>query len=109
VNYFKWKEITTQHSKVLLESLKNQPGLLQFPTLSYLSSQVELRVITSQIIVRVTLTDQGTCAKTAIAPLERVKILYQIRSIHYPFEGIFRTLWSIKEKEGVVALWKVLL
>eukprot|EP01119_Soliformovum_irregulare_P023742 TRINITY_DN8360_c0_g1_i1.p1 TRINITY_DN8360_c0_g1~~TRINITY_DN8360_c0_g1_i1.p1 ORF type:complete len:333 (-),score=41.16 TRINITY_DN8360_c0_g1_i1:95-1024(-) len=48
----------------------------------------------------------GTFAKTAIAPLERVKILYQIRSKHYPFEGIFPTIRKIMEKEGIVGLWK---
>lgn len=48
----------------------------------------------------------GTVAKSAIAPLERVKILFQIRSIHYPFNGVFPTLHSIYINEGIAGLWK---
>lgn len=48
----------------------------------------------------------GTCAKTSIAPLERVKILFQIRSKHYPFNGILPTVAKIVKNEGVTALWK---
>jgi len=48
----------------------------------------------------------GTFAKTAIAPLERVKILFQIRSTHYPFTGIFPTIVNITKREGFLSLWK---
>jgi len=48
----------------------------------------------------------GTVAKTAIAPLERVKILFQIRSIHYPYQGVIKTLTSIVKNEGILGLWK---
>jgi solute carrier family 25 protein 16 len=48
----------------------------------------------------------GTFAKTAIAPLERVKILFQIRSIHYPYTGIVPTIRKIVHNEGITGLWK---
>lgn len=48
----------------------------------------------------------GTCAKSAIAPLERVKILFQIRHKHYPYSGVFSTVASIFKNEGTIGLWK---
>jgi solute carrier family 25 protein 16 len=48
----------------------------------------------------------GTVAKTAIAPFERVKILFQINSKHYPYMGIVKTISNIHEKEGLLALWR---
>lgn len=51
----------------------------------------------------------GTCAKTAVAPLERVKILFQIRSVHYPWTGFFSTATTIQKiikNEGALGLWK---
>lgn len=48
----------------------------------------------------------GTVAKSACAPLERVKILFQIRSVHYPYAGVVKTLQSIYYNEGVIGLWK---
>eukprot|EP01116_Phalansterium_solitarium_P020141 TRINITY_DN5855_c0_g1_i2.p1 TRINITY_DN5855_c0_g1~~TRINITY_DN5855_c0_g1_i2.p1 ORF type:complete len:335 (+),score=66.20 TRINITY_DN5855_c0_g1_i2:71-1006(+) len=48
----------------------------------------------------------GTFAKSSIAPLERVKILFQIRSKHYPYSGVFSTLKSVSNREGFVGLWK---
>ncbi len=48
----------------------------------------------------------GSFSKSLIAPLERVKILFQIRSIHYPYAGIWNTVQSIFEKEGLGGLWK---
>jgi len=48
----------------------------------------------------------GTCAKTVIAPLERVKILFQVQSSHYPYEIFLNTLWRIVKLEGFRGLWK---
>ncbi len=48
----------------------------------------------------------GTAAKTAVAPLERVKILFQIRSKHYPYSGVFPTITKILSREGFVGLWR---
>jgi solute carrier family 25 protein 16 len=48
----------------------------------------------------------GTTAKTTIAPLERVKILFQIRHHLYIFTGIGSTLVKISKNEGFWALWK---
>ena len=48
----------------------------------------------------------GTVAKSSVAPLERVKILYQTRTPHYPFTGIVSTLDRIVQKEGVPGLWR---
>jgi solute carrier family 25 protein 16 len=38
--------------------------------------------------------------------LERVKILFQIRSADYPYKGVWKTLTSIWENEGILGLWK---
>eukprot|EP01119_Soliformovum_irregulare_P021554 TRINITY_DN7201_c0_g1_i1.p1 TRINITY_DN7201_c0_g1~~TRINITY_DN7201_c0_g1_i1.p1 ORF type:complete len:295 (+),score=71.31 TRINITY_DN7201_c0_g1_i1:142-1026(+) len=48
----------------------------------------------------------GTVTKTIGAPLERVKILFQIRSKSYPTDGIGSTFKQIITKEGVLSLWK---
>ncbi|PRP79774.1 mitochondrial substrate carrier family protein B-like [Planoprotostelium fungivorum] len=48
----------------------------------------------------------GTVAKSSVAPLERVKILFQIRSKLYPYTGIVDTMRSIIRQEGYTALWK---
>jgi hypothetical protein len=43
----------------------------------------------------------GTVAKTSLAPLERVKILFQIRSKSYPYTGVINAVKSISTREGV--------
>jgi len=48
----------------------------------------------------------GTVSKTAIAPLERVKILFQIGSSHYPYSGVIPTLTQITKREGFLSLYK---
>eukprot|EP01121_Diplochlamys_sp_Union-15-3_P010697 TRINITY_DN3027_c0_g1_i1.p1 TRINITY_DN3027_c0_g1~~TRINITY_DN3027_c0_g1_i1.p1 ORF type:complete len:308 (-),score=44.02 TRINITY_DN3027_c0_g1_i1:75-998(-) len=48
----------------------------------------------------------GTAAKTAIAPLDRVKILFQTNNPHYPYTGLLKTLASIVNKEGFFSLWR---
>jgi len=48
----------------------------------------------------------GMCAKTAVAPLDRIKILLQAHSKHYKHLGVFSGLRGIVEKESLVALYK---
>ncbi|GAM19443.1 hypothetical protein SAMD00019534_026180 [Acytostelium subglobosum LB1] len=48
----------------------------------------------------------GVTAKTIVAPLERVKILYQIRSQHYSHGSVVGSLTKIFETEGLKGLWR---
>lgn len=46
------------------------------------------------------------CSKTAVAPLDRIKILLQAHSLHYKHLGVFTGLRHIVRKESFVALYK---
>ncbi|EAA05161.4 AGAP011308-PA, partial [Anopheles gambiae str. PEST] len=48
----------------------------------------------------------GMCSKTAVAPLDRIKILLQAHSIHYKHLGVFSGLKHIVKKESFFALYK---
>jgi len=48
----------------------------------------------------------GMCAKTAVAPLDRVKILLQAQSKHYKQLGVGASLKKVVTKEGPLALFK---
>ncbi|KAM9364012.1 solute carrier family 25 member 16 [Pholidichthys leucotaenia] len=48
----------------------------------------------------------GCCAKTTIAPLDRVKILLQAQNPHYKNLGVFSTLRAVPQKEGILGLYK---
>ncbi|XP_033835394.1 graves disease carrier protein [Periophthalmus magnuspinnatus] len=48
----------------------------------------------------------GCCAKTTIAPLDRVKILLQAQNPHYKHLGVFATLKAVPKKEGFFGLYK---
>ncbi|XP_043911714.1 graves disease carrier protein [Protopterus annectens] len=48
----------------------------------------------------------GCCAKTTIAPLDRVKILLQAQNPHYKHLGAFSTLLAVPKKEGFLGLYK---
>ncbi|CAJ1067408.1 graves disease carrier protein [Xyrichtys novacula] len=46
------------------------------------------------------------CAKTTIAPLDRVKILLQAQNPHYKHLGVFSILRAVPKKEGFIGLYK---
>ncbi|XP_075698857.1 solute carrier family 25 member 16-like [Rhinoderma darwinii] len=46
------------------------------------------------------------CAKTAVAPLERIKILFQGQSVHYRHMGILSTISAVKQTEGLLGFYK---
>ncbi|XP_062375642.1 graves disease carrier protein [Sardina pilchardus] len=48
----------------------------------------------------------GCCAKSTIAPLDRVKILLQAHNPHYKHLGVFATLKAVPQKEGFLGLYK---
>ncbi|XP_007897336.1 graves disease carrier protein [Callorhinchus milii] len=48
----------------------------------------------------------GCCAKSTIAPLDRVKVLLQAHSPHYKHLGVFATLCAVPKKEGFLGLYK---
>ncbi|XP_005094735.1 graves disease carrier protein [Aplysia californica] len=48
----------------------------------------------------------GCCAKTAVAPLDRVKILLQVHNEHYKHLGVFSTVKHVIKKEGVLGLYQ---
>ncbi|KAJ8361505.1 hypothetical protein SKAU_G00180300 [Synaphobranchus kaupii] len=48
----------------------------------------------------------GCCAKSTIAPLDRVKILLQAQNHHYKHLGAFATLRAVPKKEGFLGLYK---
>uniref|UniRef100_A0A667Y4G4 Solute carrier family 25 member 16 n=1 Tax=Myripristis murdjan TaxID=586833 RepID=A0A667Y4G4_9TELE len=48
----------------------------------------------------------GCCAKSTIAPLDRVKILLQAQNPHYKHLGVFATLRAVPKKEGYLGLYK---
>jgi len=51
----------------------------------------------------------GCVAKTCVAPLDRVKILFQTRNQHYIKDGkigVARTLGAIYREEGLLGLWR---
>ncbi|XP_044276389.1 graves disease carrier protein isoform X1 [Varanus komodoensis] len=48
----------------------------------------------------------GCCAKTTIAPLDRVKILLQAHNHHYKHLGVISTLCAVPKKEGYLGFYK---
>ncbi|EFA85697.1 glucose-methanol-choline oxidoreductase [Heterostelium album PN500] len=48
----------------------------------------------------------GVTAKSAVAPLERVKILYQTRSAQYSLDSVVSSLNKITQNEGWKGLWR---
>jgi len=48
----------------------------------------------------------GMCSKSAVAPLDRMKILLQAHQTHYKHLGVFSGLLNIVKKESFIALYK---
>lgn len=48
----------------------------------------------------------GCLAKSVVAPLDRVKILFQTNNAHYPYTGVFSTIRRVAQSEGTRDLWK---
>jgi len=48
----------------------------------------------------------GMCAKSAVAPLDRIKILLQAQNKHYKHLGVWKGLSKIVTEENVAALYK---
>ncbi|XP_054721054.1 solute carrier family 25 member 16-like [Uloborus diversus] len=48
----------------------------------------------------------GMCAKTTVAPLDRIKILLQAHNHHYKHLGVFSGLKGIVQKESIFGLYK---
>ncbi|KAA8583786.1 hypothetical protein FQN60_014994 [Etheostoma spectabile] len=48
----------------------------------------------------------GCCAKTTIAPLDRIKILLQAQNPHYKHLGVWSTFKAVPKKEGFLGLYK---
>lgn len=48
----------------------------------------------------------GACAKTAIAPLDRAKILFQVSQEPFSYRSLVRQLRSTVRNEGFIALYK---
>ncbi|XP_077310397.1 LOW QUALITY PROTEIN: solute carrier family 25 member 16 [Lithobates pipiens] len=46
------------------------------------------------------------CAKSTIAPLDRIKILFQAQNIHYRHLGVLATIKAVKQKEGFLGFYK---
>ncbi|BFZ17276.1 hypothetical protein BsWGS_20315 [Bradybaena similaris] len=48
----------------------------------------------------------GCCAKTVVAPLDRVKILLQAHNQHYKHLGVFSAVRHVVRKEGFIGLYQ---
>lgn len=48
----------------------------------------------------------GCCAKTTVAPLDRVKVLLQAHNHHYKHLGVLSALRAVPQKEGYLGLYK---
>ncbi|MQM08410.1 hypothetical protein Taro_041266 [Colocasia esculenta] len=48
----------------------------------------------------------GACSKTAVAPLERVKILLQTRTEGFQSIGVFQSLKKVKKHDGISGFYK---
>ena len=45
-------------------------------------------------------------AKTIVAPLDRIKIIYQVTAMPFNLQSVPSTVSRIVKEEGVTALWR---
>ena len=48
----------------------------------------------------------GMVAKSVVAPIDRIKILYQVSSAHFHLRDVPHVAYNIVQNEGLSALWK---
>ncbi|XP_014246773.1 graves disease carrier protein isoform X2 [Cimex lectularius] len=48
----------------------------------------------------------GMCSKSAVAPLDRIKILFQAHNSHYSHLGVFSGIKEVVQRESLLALYK---
>ena len=48
----------------------------------------------------------GMIAKSVVAPMDRIKIMYQVTTAEFRLRDVPKVAWNIIEKEGWQALWK---
>mmetsp|Transcript_5268 Transcript_5268/g.4929 ORF Transcript_5268/g.4929 Transcript_5268/m.4929 type:complete len:398 (-) Transcript_5268:502-1695(-) len=48
----------------------------------------------------------GMTAKSIVAPIDRIKIIYQVTSAPFYLRRVPKVAWNIVQTEGVAALWK---
>ena len=48
----------------------------------------------------------GMTAKTIVAPIDRIKIIYQVSSAPFHLRMVPKVAWNIIQTEGIAALWK---
>jgi hypothetical protein len=48
----------------------------------------------------------GMVAKSVVAPVDRIKILYQISAIPFHLRDVPKVAYNIIQQEGIIALWK---
>ena len=48
----------------------------------------------------------GMVAKSVVAPVDRIKILYQISAIPFHLRDVPKVAFNIIQQEGIIALWK---
>uniref|UniRef100_A0A1D1XUZ2 Graves disease carrier protein n=1 Tax=Anthurium amnicola TaxID=1678845 RepID=A0A1D1XUZ2_9ARAE len=73
------------------------------------SANVDVRLVDlAPVFVRELIAGgaSGACSKTAVAPLERVKIILQTRTEGFQSLGVYQSLKKIKEHDGILGFYK---
>lgn len=48
----------------------------------------------------------GMIAKSVVAPVDRIKILFQVSTERFSVSGVVKTMGRIHREEGIAGLWK---